>query len=76
MKNFQKSVDIVATPWYNSVTNRNTKGEKMSSKVKVHISLNEQIYLIAKAKAEEMGIPFSTYLSILISNDNKKKEKK
>ena len=48
----------------------------MSSKVKVHISLNEQIYNIAKAKAEEMGIPFSTYLSVLISNDNKKKERK
>lgn len=47
----------------------------MSNKVKVHISLNEQIYEQGKANAEKMGIPFSTYLAVLISNDNRKEKK-
>ena len=71
----QKCVDKVATVCYNSVTEMNTKGVIMSKKIKVHISLNEQIYEQGKVNAESMGIPFSTYISILISND-KKKEKR
>jgi predicted DNA binding CopG/RHH family protein len=47
----------------------------MSNAKKICISLNGEVLKKGKAKAEEMGIPFSTYLSILISND-KRKEKK
>ena len=48
----------------------------MSNKVRINISLNEEIYNKGKENAEKMGIPFSSYLSILISNDNNRKEKK
>lgn len=48
----------------------------MSNAKKICISLNGEVLKKGKAKAEEMGIPFSTYLSILISNDTKKKERK
>lgn len=42
----------------------------MSKKVKIHISLATEIYEKGKSKAEELGIPFSTYLSVLIAKDN------
>lgn len=45
----------------------------MSNSKKISISLNSEILKKGKARAEEMGIPFSTYLSILISNDTKRK---
>lgn len=47
----------------------------MSNKVRINISLNEEIYNKGKENAEKMGIPFSSYLSILISNDNRKEKK-
>ena len=48
----------------------------MSKKVKIHISLANEIYEKGKEKAEELGIPFSTYLSVLIANDRKNKKEK
>jgi predicted DNA binding CopG/RHH family protein len=51
----------------------------MSKKVKIHISLANEIYEKGKEQADEMGIPFSTYLSVLIAkdaNDKKPKGKK
>jgi predicted DNA binding CopG/RHH family protein len=47
----------------------------MQNAKKISISLNGEILEKGKANAKQMGIPFSTYLSILISND-KRKEKK
>lgn len=47
----------------------------MQNAKKIHISLNGEILEKGKANAKEMGIPFSTYLSILISNDKKAKRK-
>lgn len=41
----------------------------MSKKVKIHISLATEIYEKGKAEADKMGIPFSTYLSVLIAKD-------
>jgi predicted DNA binding CopG/RHH family protein len=43
----------------------------MSKKVKIHISLSTEIYDKGKAEADKLGIPFSTYLSILIARDQK-----
>lgn len=49
----------------------------MSKKVKIHISLATEIYEKGKEMAEELGIPFSTYLSVLIAKDtNDKKNRK
>lgn len=49
----------------------------MSKKVKIHISLANEIYDKGKEEADKMGIPFSTYLSVLIAKDtNDKKNKK
>jgi hypothetical protein len=70
---FQKPLDKVATMWYYSGANRNTKGvKKVSKKVKIHISLANEIYEKGKAEAERIGIPFSTYLSVLIAKENAK----
>ena len=49
------------------------KESKMSKKVKIHISLATEIYDKGKEEAEQMGIPFSTYLSVLIAKDTTKK---
>ena len=49
----------------------------MSKKVKIHISLATEIYEKGKEEADRMGIPFSTYLSVLIAedcNENKKRK--
>ena len=46
----------------------------MSKKVKIHISLATEIYEKGKEMAEELGIPFSTYLSVLIAKDNTDKK--
>jgi predicted DNA binding CopG/RHH family protein len=46
----------------------------MSKKVKVHISLATEIYEKGKEMAEQLGIPFSTYLSVLIAKDNNDKK--
>ena len=49
----------------------------MSKKIKINISLASEIYDKGKANAEELGIPFSTYISVLIAKDsNEKKGKK
>ena len=48
---------------------------KVQNAKKVHISLNGEVLEKGKANAKEMGIPFSTYLSILISNDKRVKRK-
>ena len=49
----------------------------MSKKVKVHISLVNEIYDKGKEEADKLGIPFSTYLSVLIAKDtNEKKNRK
>jgi predicted DNA binding CopG/RHH family protein len=48
----------------------------MSKKVKIHISLASEIYEKGKERADELGIPFSTYLSVLIANDTKNKNEK
>lgn len=47
------------------------KESEMSKKVKIHISLANEIYDKGKQRADELGIPFSTYLSVLIANDAK-----
>lgn len=49
----------------------------MSRKVKIHISLSNEIYDKGKEMADRLGIPFSTYLSVLIAKDvaNSQKEK-
>jgi predicted DNA binding CopG/RHH family protein len=52
------------------------KESEMSKKVKIHISLATEIYDKGKEEAERMGIPFSTYLSVLIANDTKNKKEK
>ena len=62
--------------YYNEIVKEQRKGENMTNAKKISISLNSEILKKGKARAEEMGIPFSTYLSILISNDNNKKERK
>ena len=71
----RKGVDNVATMWYNSVTETTTKGDFMSNKVKIHISLNEEVYKKGKEMADQMGIPFSTLISVLISNNANNKTK-
>jgi predicted DNA binding CopG/RHH family protein len=48
----------------------------MSNAEKLSISLNGEILKKGKARAKEMGMPFSTYLSYLISKDVNEKEKK
>lgn len=48
----------------------------MSKKVKVNISLSPEIYEKGKAEADRMGIPFSTYLSVLIAKDTTAKNNK
>lgn len=48
----------------------------MSKKVKINISLAPEIYDKGKAEAERMGIPFSTYLSVLIAKDTTQKSNK
>lgn len=48
----------------------------MQNAKKIGISLNREILEKGKANAREMGIPFSTYLSILISNDKTKRKEK
>jgi predicted DNA binding CopG/RHH family protein len=52
------------------------KESEMSKKVKTHISLANEIYEKGKERADELGIPFSTYLSVLIAQDTSKKNKK
>jgi hypothetical protein len=74
---FQKPLDKVATLWYYSGVSRNTKGEKnVSKKVKIHISLATEIYEKGKEEADKLGIPFSTYLSVLIAKDTNSKKRK
>lgn len=49
----------------------------MSKKVKIHISLATEIYEKGKEESDRMGIPFSTYLSVLIAKDcNQNKKRK
>ena len=48
----------------------------MSKKVKIHISLATEIYEKGKEEADQLGIPFSTYLSVLIAKDTNSKNKK
>lgn len=48
----------------------------MSKKIKVNISLANEIYDKGKGEAERLGIPFSTYVSVLIAKDNTEKIKK
>ena len=48
----------------------------MSKKVKIHISLATEIYEKGKEDADKLGIPFSTYLSVLIAKDTNSKKRK
>lgn len=48
----------------------------MSKKVKIHISLANEIHDKGKERADQLGIPFSTYISVLIANDTNKTKKK
>lgn len=48
----------------------------MSRKVKINISLSPEIYEKGKEMAEQLGIPFSTYVSVLIAKDTHEKQKK
>lgn len=48
----------------------------MSKKVKIHISLATEIYEKGKEKADQLGIPFSTYVSVLVAKDNLNKNGK
>lgn len=52
------------------------KESRMSKKIKVNISLATEIYEKGKAEAERLGIPFSTYVSVLIAKDNTEKKNK
>lgn len=52
------------------------KESEMSKKIKVNISLAPEIYEIGKHEAERMGIPFSTYLSVLIANQSQTKNER
>lgn len=47
----------------------------MSKKVKIHISLANEIHDKGKEMADELGIPFSTYISVLIAKDTNDKKK-
>ena len=47
----------------------------MSKKIKINISLAKEIYDKGKEMAEQLGIPFSTYLSVLIAKDTNTKKK-
>ena len=42
---------------------------KEKRKIKVHISLSTEIYEKGKIVSDELGIPFSTYLSVLIARN-------
>lgn len=48
----------------------------MSKKIKTNISLAPEIYDKGKEMAEELGIPFSTYVSVLIAKDTNTNAKK
>jgi predicted DNA binding CopG/RHH family protein len=48
----------------------------VSKKVKIHISLATEIYEKGKEDADKLGIPFSTYLSVLIAKDTNSKKRK
>ena len=48
----------------------------MSRKVKIHISLVNEIYEKGKEMADMLGIPFSTYISVLIAKDSNEKKNK
>jgi predicted DNA binding CopG/RHH family protein len=48
----------------------------MSKKIKVNISLATVIYEKGKAEAERLGIPFSTYVSVLIAKESAEKNNK
>jgi predicted DNA binding CopG/RHH family protein len=52
-----------------SKTRKEKNMSKEKRKIKVHISLSTEIYEKGKDLADEMGIPFSTYLSVLIAKD-------
>ena len=81
---FAKKIQIfskkVLTKWlrYGIIVLRieTRKEHKMSKKVKIHISLATEIYEKGKAEADKMGIPFSTYLSVLIAKDTTEKRAK
>ena len=47
----------------------------MSKKVKIHISLANEIYQKGKEESDRLGIPFSTYLSVLIAKYSNKNTK-
>lgn len=48
----------------------------MGNGIKVHISLPESVYNKGKTMAYEMGIPFSTFISVLISEKAKQEERR
>ena len=49
----------------------------MSKKVKIHISLANEIHEMGKKKAKQMGdMAFSTYVSMLIAEDNANSKKR
>ena len=48
----------------------------MSNTIKTSISLNEKVYNKGKTMAFEMGVPFSNFISMLISEKAKQEERK
>jgi hypothetical protein len=48
----------------------------MEKSIKTSISLPPKIYNKAKIMADEMGLPFSTFLSVLIAEKAKQEERK
>lgn len=48
----------------------------MGKSIKTSISLNEKVYNKGKIMADEMGMPFSTFISVLISEKAKQEERK
>lgn len=48
----------------------------MSKAIKTSISLDEKVYNKGKIMAEETGLPFSTFICVLIAEKAKQEERK
>ena len=48
----------------------------MSKCIKTSISLPEKVYNKGKLMADEMGLPFSVFMAVLISEKSKQEERK
>ena len=48
----------------------------MGKCIKTSISLNEKVYNKGKSMADEMGLPFSAFIQVLIAEKSKQEERK